>query len=50
MTKSDCFNYGYECENRDCNECDHFEGIDPESYCDKCDTYECWDCWKEGDT
>lgn len=48
MDKTKCKGYGYECEKRNCNECDQYEGPDPEdmeeNYCDYCKTPECWDC------
>lgn len=56
MDKSKCKGYGYMCEKRNCNECDQYEGPDPEEleedYCKRCDDPECWDCpdWEEEDT
>ena len=54
MNKSKCKGYGYECEKRNCNECDQYEGPDPEElegdYCRYCNIQECWDCPEEEDT
>lgn len=54
MDKSKCKGYGYECEKRNCIECDQYEGPDPEEleedYCRYCGTQECWDCPEEEDT
>lgn len=54
MNKSKCNGYGYECERRNCNECDQYEGSDPdeleEDHCRHCGIPECWDCQEEEDT